>query len=485
MTGRREPGHVVIALDKFKGSIASRDAARSLGDGIQQTAPATRLTRIPIADGGDGSLEVLQDAGFVSVLVDAQGPTGQPRTASVGIKGTEAFIELAEVCGIALLPDRARQPWHASSYGLGLAINEVVRRGAREVIVGLGGSASTDGGLGMITAMGAVVTDTDGNPCPPDAFGMERAHTIDLSRLKRTFSQIRFRALTDVTNPLSGPQGAAMVFGPQKGASAADVARLDTALSRWGSLLTRTTGASPANLPGSGAAGGIGAAIAAALEGELVRGAPYLLDTIGFDAALAQATLVITGEGAWDTQTAAGKAPHEVLQRALASGTPTLVVAGRIDPAIEFPTTVIATYDLLALESDPAQAIANAAQLLAELGRTIGRTYGARDCLECETGEADPADQPGSGRHLQATAGQAVALDAGTCRALEADRQEAGRSNGVGPRRRAQVATAQCPRSFGCDVAPGNVLGSPARRGGRNGPSRRADLGAEDHHPRL
>jgi len=243
--------------------------------------------------------------------------------------------------------------------------------GAITVRVGLGGSASTDGGIGMLQALGARVCDGAGQPCTPDARGMDAACHLDLAGLDPRLAATIVLAVTDVDSPLAGPSGAAHVFGPQKGLRGADIERLDLALERWGRLLEKASGRT-VDVGGAGAAGGIGAAVVTVLGGSIVPGASYILDAVHLGDAMAGASLVVTGEGSWDTQTAMGKAPHEVLFRATEMGVPVAVVAGRIDPCVAFGPAVVAAFSVVDLAPDNAAAMAAPAPFLLQIGSRIG-----------------------------------------------------------------------------------------------------------------
>lgn len=363
---------VVLAVDKFKGSASAREAGAALGRGLHEVRPDLEIVEAPVADGGDGSLTALLSAGFTAVPVNALGPLGRPRLTRFGIRRHEAFIELAEVCGIQLLPPGVLRPWSSGTYGLGQAILSAVDHGARRIVVGLGGSASTDGGVGMLLALGAQVNNESLGAVTPDAAGMTSATSLDLRGLDPRLADVAFVAATDVSNPLTGPNGAARVFAPQKGASKRDVKLLEEGLKRWSSQLLAASGRM-ADVAGAGAAGGVAAAIVAGLDGTVKSGAALVLDSTGFDKTIAGASLVVTGEGSWDAQTAAGKAPSHVLHRASRAGVPTAVVAGRIDPEVRFPSHVLARTALVELEPNPDRAMARVLELLEAVGRDLGR----------------------------------------------------------------------------------------------------------------
>jgi glycerate kinase len=363
---------VVLAVDKFKGSASSTEVATALRRGLRAVRPDVGVVEMPVGDGGDGSLDALLRVGFVPAAATARGPLGAERSTRFGLRGEEAFIELAEVCGLQLLPAGRLHPWRSSTYGLGQVIRAALDRGARRVVIGLGGSASTDGGLGMLLALGARIRDGSGRDVSPDASGMAAAASLDLRGLDRRIADVSFIAATDVQSPLTGPHGAAAVFAPQKGATPADVTLLERGLQRWAVLLLAADGR-PADVPGAGAAGGVGAAIVSALRGAVTSGADLILDRTGFDESLLDASLVVTGEGSWDAQTGDGKLPGRVLDRAGRAGVPVIIVAGRIAPYVDFPAHVRERTALVDLEPTPSRAMARARELLEEVGRGIGR----------------------------------------------------------------------------------------------------------------
>lgn len=326
-TATRAPT-VLVAADKFKGTLGGESVCRALAAGLRERGAVVRLC--PVADGGDGTLLALAAQDWRLVEIDAAGPTRVPRRARIGLRGDEAFVELAEVCGIALQPQGVLAGLRSSTWGLGLAMRAALDAGIRRLYVGLGGSASTDGGLGMLMALGALVLDRSGERCTPDATGLMRAALLDLRGLDQRLAQVEVVAITDVTNPLTGPAGAACVYGPQKGLRGSAIAELDAALGRWADLLREAGSVGDPDRPGAGAAGGTGAGLVGALGATIRAGAPFVLDAVGFDDHLAGADLVVTGEGSWDEQSGHGKAPGEVLRRAQARGIPSALVAGRL-----------------------------------------------------------------------------------------------------------------------------------------------------------
>ncbi|GAB3281350.1 glycerate kinase [Kineosporia babensis] len=364
------PSCVLVAADKFKGSLDGATANAAIARGLQSALPDAEVRVRGVADGGDGTLAVLLDNGFEAVPVDVAGPTLLPRRSVIGHRGDEAFVELAEICGIVQLPGKRLDGMHASTWGLGLAVRAALDLGVRRIHLAIGGSASTDGGLGLLAALGAVATDADGELVTHDAAGLLKVTDVDLSGLDQRLTDVEIIAVTDVRNPLTGPDGAAHVYGPQKGLTPEQILAVDAAMARWSDLL----GNDP-NVPGTGAAGGVGAGILSGLQGRLTPGAPFVLDAVGFDRALAGAELVVTGEGSWDEQSLHGKAPAEVLRRAHAAGVPTAIVAGRVASREGLDllgvSSVSALIDLA--DGDASRAMGEAEALLERAGAELGR----------------------------------------------------------------------------------------------------------------
>ena len=312
---------VLVAPDKFKGSLTAAEVAAHLAAGLEQD-PTIRCTQLPLADGGDGSVAAAIAAGYHPHTITVAGPTGQPHLTTIAFDGSTAVVEVANTCGISLLPKGRLEPMTASTLGLGQAIQAALRLGPARVVLALGGSASTDGGIGLLTALGATITDTLGQPVQPTGGQLARIASIDLSGIRDGTQWI---VAADVDTVLTGPRGAAHIFGPQKGASPTEVDILDRGLTRLADLFG-PAGHAAAAAPGAGAAGGLG--FAALLIGAEIRsGAEFFLDLLGFDDIhLTDADAVITGEGRIDDQTMHGKLPYVVAQHA--APRPTYAVAG-------------------------------------------------------------------------------------------------------------------------------------------------------------
>ncbi|MFB9743169.1 glycerate kinase, partial [Pseudonocardia sulfidoxydans] len=299
---------VVVAPDKFKGSLTAVEVAGHVRAGLRAVAPAADVVALPVADGGDGTVDVALAAGFDGVQVTAAGPTGEPVTTRWARRGDLAIVEMATVCGLMRLPDGGPDPLRATSVGLGEAVGAALAAGCTRIVLGIGGSAGTDGGAGMLTALGAVVLDADARPLRPGGAALAAAASLDLSGLDPRLADVEIVVACDVDNPLCGPSGAAAVYGPQKGATGADVATLDAALGHWADLVAEATGSDHRDDAGAGAAGGVSFAACAVLGATLRPGIDIVLDLLRFAEQLAGADLVVTGEGALDEQTLAGKA---------------------------------------------------------------------------------------------------------------------------------------------------------------------------------
>jgi glycerate kinase len=366
MSGAR----VLLAPDKFKGCLTAVEVADALAAGLLRARPGLQIVRLPVADGGDGTVAAALSAGYAAVEAPAEGPTGELRTAVYARQGDRAVVELAAVVGLDLLPDGRPDPLGASTFGLGLVLRHALDAGVREVVLGLGGSASTDGGAGLVQALGARLLDPQGQELARGGAALARLASLDLTALRSRLAGVRVLVASDVTSPLLGPDGAAAVFGPQKGATPAHVDQLEQALTTWAAVVARATGHDRAAEAGAGAAGGTGFAALALLEGEMRSGIELVLDLVGFDTQVRGAALVVTGEGSLDAQSLAGKAPVGVLRRARAVGVPVVAVVGRsLLPAEEaLAAGFAAVQPLSQLEPDPRLSMAHAARLLAEVG---------------------------------------------------------------------------------------------------------------------
>lgn len=304
---------VVVAIDSLKGCLTSQEANRAAVAGVRQGMPGAEVVEIPVSDGGEGFLDAFQSAwGGEKVEVEVMDPLMRPVVAPYLLRGDTAIIEMAKASGLTLLRLEERNPMQATSYGTGQLVADAVRRGSKHVVVGLGGSATSDCGMGMIRAI-------------IDAFA--KGGTWDDVRV---LDDVRFTIATDVTNPLCGENGAAYVFAPQKGATPEMVVSLDARAQRFAEVSARHFGYERQNEQGAGAAGGLGYAFLQYMKAACRSGIDLLLDAVHFDEVLKDADLVITGEGSADRQTLMGKLPFGILQRAKAQGVPVCLIAGRI-----------------------------------------------------------------------------------------------------------------------------------------------------------
>jgi glycerate kinase len=368
---------VLVAPDKFKGSLDAADVAATVARGIRRVHEQASVRCLPVADGGDGTLAAALAAGFERVPVEVAGPTGRPHLTAFARSGGTAVVEMADACGLALLPSDDLAPLTASSRGLGDAVAAALDAGCREIVVGIGGSASTDGGSGMLAALGARALGPDGAPVADGGAALADVTVLDLSGLHLALGEARVVVACDVDNPLLGPRGAAAVYGPQKGAGPAVVTRLEDALARWADVVGATTGRDLRSAAGAGAAGGVGFAALAVLGAELKPGIDLVLDLVGFDEAVASCDLVVTGEGALDEQSLNGKAPIGVATRARAAGAEVVAVCGQrsLDDAALNGAGIAAAYALTEVEPDVATCIREPAPILERLGEQIARRH--------------------------------------------------------------------------------------------------------------
>ena len=379
---------VVVAPDKFEGSLSAGQAAAAIEAGLRRARPDAEVVRLPLGDGGAGTLEALVASGFGRVPVTATGPTGEPVAAAIAVDGPEtgttggppdprAFVEMAEASGLKRLPGGRRAPLEATTYGTGELLAAALDHGAREIVLGIGGSATTDGGAGMAAALGARLLDQAGAGLPPGGAALLRLARIDVSGLDPRLREARVTVASDVDNPLTGPEGAAHVYGPQKGAGPDDVLLLDSALRRYARVLADDLGRDVAAIPGAGAAGGLGAGAIAFLGAELRTGIELVLELVGFEEAVDGADLVITGEGKLDAQSLRGKAPVGVARAAAAHGVPVVAVAGVVEVADRELRAAgfEEAHALLELEPDPRRSMAEAAPLLERLAERVGRAW--------------------------------------------------------------------------------------------------------------
>jgi glycerate kinase len=370
---------IVVAPDKFKGSLPATQVAAAIAAGLHAGRPGAEVVTIPVADGGEGTVDAAVAAGFERVPVTAAGPAGDPVRASYARRGEVAVVELAGVCGLARLPGGRPAPLTASSFGAGEVLRAALEAGGRRIVLGVGGSASTDGGAGLLQALGARVLDICGEPVRPGGAGLREVAALHLTGLHQALCPAGYPAdiilAADVDNPLTGPDGAAEVYGPQKGAPPAEVAALDAGLRRWAAVVAEAVGRDWSRTPGAGAAGGVGFAALAMLGATRRPGIDLVLDLAGFETALDGADLVITGEGSLDTQSLAGKTPVGVARAAARRGIAVVAVAGRstLREAELAAAGIAAVYPLTDLEPDLERCRAEADRLLRRTGQMIAR----------------------------------------------------------------------------------------------------------------
>lgn len=372
--------HVVVAPDKFKGSLSAAEVAAGVAAGLARGGFAGGIEVLPVADGGDGTVATALSAGFRRVELGVRGPVGKNVTASYALRDDTAVIEAAQACGLTLLPAGSLAPLTATSRGVGELILTASRMGAKRIVLGVGGVATTDGGAGLLQALGARLTDEKGRELPPGGAALARLATLDLARLK-DLSGVEFLLASDVDNPLLGPSGAAAVYAPQKGASLDEVQLLEAGLRRWADV-TEAVADGPVpvrDAPGAGAAGGIGFAALLFLGARMRPGIELLLELASFGPRLDGARLVITGEGSLDSQTLRGKAPVGVARATAAHdpAIPVVAVAGRctLTPDELRAAGIARAYTLSDIEPDLERCIADAGPLLERLAERISADW--------------------------------------------------------------------------------------------------------------
>lgn len=368
---------VLIAPDKFKGSLTGAQAAAALRRGIHQQGEGIEVRCQPVADGGEGTLEGALSAGFDAVAVTASGPTGLPIETMYARRAGTAVVELAAVSGLGLLPGGVPQPRTATSRGTGDLVAAALGAGCRHLVLGLGGSACTDGGAGLAQALGARVSDANGRDLTAGGAALLDVAGLQLDGLPPALADATVVVASDVDNPLTGPRGAAAVYGPQKGACPADITLLDAALARWADVVAATTGKDLRDEPGAGAAGGVGYGVLALLGARIRPGVEVVMELLDLQRHLHDVDLVVVGEGSLDEQSLHGKAPVGVARAARAAGTRVVAVCGRSSVAPErFARAGIEqVYVLSELEPDPARSMARAASLLEVVGARIARDH--------------------------------------------------------------------------------------------------------------
>ena len=373
------PMKVVIAPQVFKGGLSGMEAARAIQRGVLRVYPDAENVLLPVADGGDGTLEALVGSSGSCFEAQVTGPLGELVRAQWGVmaNGKTAVIEMARASGLALVPPERRDPRITTSYGAGELIREALDKGCREIIIGVGGSATNDAGAGLAQALGARLTDADGKQLRFGGAALSDLNRIELGSMDTRLRECRIRVAADVNNPLCGPLGAAAVYGPQKGATAEMVDLLDSALGRFAEIVERDLGVDLMHMPGTGAAGGAGGGLVALLGARLESGAALVCDALHLEEHLQGADLVIVGEGRMDAQTVYNKAPIVVAQRARELGVPVIAVAGSLGEGYQ----AVLEHGINDVESAAPphlpldEALRRAGELVAEAAERVVRRY--------------------------------------------------------------------------------------------------------------
>ncbi|MBA3778178.1 MAG: glycerate kinase [Chloroflexi bacterium] len=332
------PLHVLVAPDAFKGSLTAVEVAQALADGWRRARPGDEVRLSPLADGGEGTIAAVSAAsGWTRLPAAGRDPLGRELPAHFLRAGDRGIVELAVASGLSRLDHDERDPLNASTFGTGLVVAAAIGLGVRSLVLGLGGSATTDGGSGILTALGARFLDAAGDDLPPGGASLRQLDSVDLSGIAPVLSEVHLTVASDVTNPLLGELGAAAVYGPQKGAKEAEIALLDAALERYATVLEHATGRSIRSIRGSGAAGGTTAGLLAIADRfasfEIRPGVEVVMELTGFAEALVDASLVLTGEGRIDDQTGHGKTVLGVAQKAAQARRPCICFGGSVTPA--------------------------------------------------------------------------------------------------------------------------------------------------------
>ncbi len=327
---------IVVASDSFKGSLGSGEVAAAVARAVESVFPDCRTVCLEMADGGEGTLDALFNSlGGNGIQVEVKDPLGNVILSEYAImdipgKGPAAVIEMSKASGLTLVPPALRNPLNTTTFGTGQMISDALDRGCRTFLTGIGGSATNDAGIGMLTALGWRFLDSEGKELPPVGSSLGKIFHIDDNGKDPRLLDCTFKTACDVDTPFCGPEGAAHIFAPQKGAGARQVEILDAGMESFAEVIRKATGTDVKTVTGAGAAGGLGGAFKAFLHSDLLPGAEMVLDAAGFDSIAEGADLVITGEGRLDSQTLLGKAPYSVLRRASKLGIPTVAIAGKV-----------------------------------------------------------------------------------------------------------------------------------------------------------
>jgi glycerate kinase len=373
------PMRIVIAPDSYKESLTALEVATEIEAGFREIFPEAEYLKLPMADGGEGTVAAMVAAtGGTLVEVEVTGPLGNPVTACYGLTGDgkTAVIEMAAASGLDLVAPNLRNPLITTTFGTGELIKAALDEGARRLIIGIGGSATNDGGAGMLQALGVILQDQAGRPLGFGGGQLANLERIDLSSMDPRLKTCRIEVACDVNNPLTGPKGASAVFGPQKGATPEMVAELDANLCHYAALINRDLGQHVASVPGAGAAGGMGAALLAFLGAKLRPGIEIVMEAVGLENYVEEADLVITGEGRIDSQTVNGKTPIGVARMAKRYGKPVIGIAGCLasDAAVVHGHGIDAVFSVLCQAGTVEEALRNAALNVRTASRNIAAT---------------------------------------------------------------------------------------------------------------
>ena len=369
---------IVIAPDSFKGNLTAKEAADAVEIGIKRVIQDAEIVKVPMADGGEGTVQALVDATKGQIItVEVNGPVGNLIKAGFGILGTQdtAVIEMATASGLPLVPGDKRNPMLTTTYGTGELIRSALDKGCSKLIVGIGGSATVDGGAGMAQALGVRLLDKNGNEIPRGGGGLEHLDHIDVSSLDPRIAETSTIVACDVDNPLVGPRGGPEVFGPQKGATPEMVKMLDRFLDKYADIIKRDVGMDVKNVPGAGAAGGLGAGLMAFLGAHLKSGIDIVIEASGLEKYLKDADIVITGEGKIDRQTIYGKTPIGVARTAKKYGVPVIAFAGNIgdDSQIVYENGIDALMSIISYPMTLDMAMERSQEFLADSAERVFR----------------------------------------------------------------------------------------------------------------
>lgn len=371
---------VVAAPNAFKESLTARKAAEAIREGVLRACPECEVACVPVADGGDGLLEIVTDALQGELIPQTvQGPRWDETAASFGFveETGVAVIEMASASGLALLDEKQKNPVYTTTYGTGELIRSAMDKGAKRIIIGLGGSATCDGGIGMAAALGYKFLDKDGRVLDPVGGSLPQICSIDTSLVDERVFSVRFEGVCDVTNPLTGPNGASFVYSPQKGASPEQVRMLDSGLANLTRIVKQDMSKSIDSIPGSGAAGGLGGGLLSFLNASLHKGIDLVMDLVGLQEHMGGADLVITGEGQIDFQTKFDKAPAGVARLAKLSGVPCIAICGSVGERINelYDIGICSVFSLCSGPQTLESAMVNGYTQLTDASEQVMRTF--------------------------------------------------------------------------------------------------------------